>query len=509
MNLHAQSVNLPLDHWAYDFLERMETKGVLQQIRDGSKPFTRRKVSEFINNIEAFANLHPTVLTSLERDIIERLKGEFYEELKSSPLKIKTKEYEPHFYSWKGDRGSVHFDILMGGDITCRDTYIEKNEKRIYSPYYGGILRASLFGIGIYSNNRIFTEWGSKKYIQNYRPSQGYPINVERDSSRATWDVSESYFTLNLKKINFQMGRDNLRWGPAKSGNLMLSGIGPAFDLIKISADIGNATFTWAHGELRSDFSHKWISAHRIELSMLRGVDIGFHELVVYGKRGIEIAYLNPFIPYLIAEHTLGDRDNVAMGFDFDINKIRNFKLYGEFFIDDLFAPWEIFNDFWGNKLAFSCGGYWVEPLNIDNGSLRFEYTRIDPFVYTHHDSVNILENYDIGLGHFLQPNSDYLFLQGEYRFSLSVSAKLDFSFIRHGQGDRRTSHGEDDVLKKCFLSNIIEYNKKLNVEIEFEILRDTKFYFRAGHIWVKNYNNIYGQNKELNEIMMMLHINW
>jgi hypothetical protein len=48
----SQSVNLPLGHWAYAFLERMETKGVIKQLRDGSRPFSRDKVAEFVKEID-------------------------------------------------------------------------------------------------------------------------------------------------------------------------------------------------------------------------------------------------------------------------------------------------------------------------------------------------------------------------------------------------------------------------------------------------------------------------
>ncbi len=507
--LQAQSVNLPLDHWAYQFLERMETRGILAKMRNGSRPFTRVKIARWLQKIDTYTKHHPEVLSKVEKDMFERLKGEFWDELKDRGISIKKNEREPHFYSWQNKSGFIHLDVVGGGNITLRNRKAQKEERRIISPYYGGIIRGSLRGVGFYSDSRIFAEWGSRKYAQHYQASKGYPQNVSHDSSMATWDTSDSYFTLNWRGFHFEVGRDNVRWGPSFSGGLMISGLAPSFDLIKITGEVGTATFTWFHGALRSDYPHKWISAHRVEMSLAKGVDLGLGEVVIYGNRGMEMAYVNPLIPYLIAEHTLGDRDNVALGFDFDINRIRNLRLYSEFFIDDLFAPWEVFSKFWGNKLAFTIGGYWVNPLTLRDSGIRWEYTRIEPYVYTHHDSVNVYEHYNSGLGHFLEPNSDGLFLRAEHRFSLALSTTLTFSSIRHGIGNRRTPHREDEGLEKHFLAGVVEHQKHFGAEMEWEIIRDVRFRVKITRVWLKNWKNIYENDRNWNELMLTFRMNW
>ena len=507
--LQSQSVNLPLGHWAYQFLERMETRGIITRVHIDSRPFTRMKMARCIQKVDTYAKNHPGILSKVEKDMLERLKGEFWDELKGRKINIKKNQREPHFYSWQGKSGFVHLDVVGGGNITLRNRKALKEERKIISPYYGGIIRGSLRGVGFYSDSRIFAEWGSRKYIQHYQASEGYPQNVSHDSSMATWDSSDSYFTFNWRGVHFQFGRDNIHWGPSFFGGLMISGLAPSFDLIKITTDIGAATFTWFHGSLRSDYPHKWISAHRVEISLARGIDMGLGEVVIYGNRGMEMAYLNPLIPYLIAEHTLGDRDNVALGFDFNVNRIHNLKLYTEFFIDDLFAPWEVFSNFWGNKLAFTVGGYWVNPLTLRDTGLRWEYTRIEPYVYTHHDSVNVYEHYNFGLGHFLEPNSDGLFLQIEHHFSLVLATALNFSSIRHGRGNRHTPHRKEEGTKKHFLAGVVEHKKRLSASIKWEIVRDVRFQTEIARVWLKDWKNIYGNNRSWNELLFSLKMDW
>ncbi len=508
-SLSAQSVNLPLNHWAYPFFERMEAKGVLTKIRDGSRPVSRQKAADWVKSIKLYSETHPESFSKVENAIVERLKGEFSDELSKRNISIMPKEREPHLYSWDSSAGYVHLDAIVGGEILLRSNQINNEGRYIYAPFVGGIIRGRIWDIGFYSDNRIFTEWGRGQYVQNYIPSEGYPQNVERDSSRATWDTSDSYFVFNIKGFRFQFGRDRFRWGPCFFGSLMFSGLAPSFDFIKVMTEIGAATFTWAHGELRSDYSHKWISAHRLEISLCKGIDLGLNESIVYGNRGIELAYLNPIIPYVFAEHTLGDRDNVTLGLDLDITKIRNLKIYGELFIDDLFAPWELFSNFWGNKFAFSLGGIYIDPLGLDDSSIRCEYTRIEPYVYTHHDSVNVYENYNFGIGHFLQPNSEGFFFQLRHRFSLDVGMALNYFSTRHGEGDRRIPHADADGSEKEFLSGIIERKSRLGVQMEWEIIRDVKFRGELARLWDSNRDNVIGINQQWTEVLLSVAINW
>jgi len=507
--LFAQSVNLPPDHWAYGFFERMETRGVVANIRSGSKPFTREKAASLVLQLDRECSTRPDRFSKIEKQFLERLKGEFFDELRNTGVSIRSSEMEPHFYSWEKSPDFVHLDAVGGGRITVRGSGAETAERRIYAPYYGAVLRGSIRGAGVYSDSRIFAEWGTRKYIQNYRASQGYPNNAERDSSRATWDVSDSYFTFPVKGFQFEFGRDNLKWARSNVAGLFLSGRAPSFDMLKMRIAFGKAEFTWAHAELRSDFSRKWLSAHRLEFSPARGLDIGIHEAVVYGRRGLEPAYLNPILPFLVAQHSLGDRDNLALGADASLCRIRNVKLYGELFVDDLFAPWAVFDDYWGNRLAFTAGGHWVDPLGLRNSELRVEYTRIEPYVYSHKDSVNVFEHYNSGLGHFLQPNSDGWFAEAKTWFDFRFQAAFRAGMAHHGRGDRRTPHLDEDGDRKSFLGGIVEKQTRVAACFEGQPVRDVFVRFELGRIWIRNRSHRQNDNGDWNEMVVSAHLNW
>jgi hypothetical protein len=507
--LFAQSLNVPLDHWAYGFIDRMEAKGLVSDVKNGTRPFSRKRIASLVTQIEASLKGRPEILSKIEIQYFERLKGELWDELQDSGISVSPSEREPHLYTWRGDAGLFHLDALAGGSTTFRSSSAAEVERRVYQPYYGAAARGRFWGIGFYSDNRIYSEWGNGKYFQNYDASLGYPRNAEKDSSLATWDMSDSYLVFGIRGFQIEYGRDNVRWGPSPSGGLMFSGLAPSMDMLKIGFDIGPAAFTWFHGQLRGHGRQRWVSAHRVEFMPARGISIGIQDAVVYANRGLEPAYLNPVLPFLVSQHSLGDRDNVEFGVDAAFERIRSVKLYGEFFLDDFTSPWGIFSNAWGNKLAFTAGGVWADPVRIRNANLRAEYTRIEPFVYTHYIPSDVYENYNIGLGSDLQPNSDRLFLQWDQWISLSLRGGACFSSTRHGRGDRRTAHTPEDGETKHFLGGTVETSDRIGIRLEYEPVRDLLFRCEAANIRVRNRGLAAGIESSWTELIIKASWNW
>lgn len=507
--LSGQTANLPLGHWAYGFIERMEARGLVSGFHAGTRPYSRDRAAAIALDIHRAAAARPGVLSATEEAYLERLKGELADELAGSGAVVKASEREPHLASWQWSDSRLHLDALAGGSVRLRSDGAEEAERRVYQPYYGAAAMGRIGGVAFYSDNRIFAEWGSGTYVQNYDASLGYPRNAEKDSSRATWDQSESYFTFAIRGIGFEYGRDNTAWGPCPDGGLMFSGLAPAMDMLRLTYDAGPVFLSWFHGQVRGKPDRKWVSGHRVEFTPFRGASFGLQDAVIYADRGLEPAYLNPVMPFVFSQHSLGDRDNVLFGVDAAWSRIRNLKLYGEMLVDDFTSPWGLFSDAWSNKIAFTAGALWTDPAGIRDGQLRIDYARVDPFVYTHRIPSNVYEHFAAGLGSDLQPNSDRLGLRWEHWFGLRLRGGVSCRIERHGRGDRRVSHTDEDGDVKRFLAGTVERRTAASIHLESEPVRDLVFRIEAGRVGVRNRGLAEGFDASWNELLLRAAWNW
>ena len=66
-------------------------------------------------------------------------------------------------------------------------------------------------------------------------------------------------------------------------------------------------------------------------------------------------------------EHQVRDKDNLAMSFDIEARRAGWGRAYGELYLDDFSGPPL---DFWGNKLAWTLGFEWIDPLAMTRPGL-------------------------------------------------------------------------------------------------------------------------------------------
>ena len=78
------SVNVPLDHWSYRFIERCEAKGLLTGTGDGIKPFSRLEVARALTRVDSVSRAGGGMaLTRIEREELSLLMMEFSGEVSS------------------------------------------------------------------------------------------------------------------------------------------------------------------------------------------------------------------------------------------------------------------------------------------------------------------------------------------------------------------------------------------------------------------------------------------
>ena len=490
----SQSVNLPLDHWGYTFLEKLETKNLFYSHDLRTRPVSRKIIADIISTIDKKVAKEPGLLTSAEKRLFEQLKGDMLDELSHYKDTKAPKQKEKHALVWSESNSGLYVDLYGHESIISNKGQQFDNNELLSETTLGGIIRGHLgHQLGFYVDARNSVTRGGAKVDESdeqFDPSEGSPVvisgqNVFRD--RAT-----AYFILENSWIRLQAGRDELNWGPGYHGGLTLTTNMPVADLIKLSTRFKRFKFTSVHTFLQSGIGSKYLSAHRLDFMLSPGIYVGGTETVVYGRRDVEFSYLNPIMPYHVAEHHLGDKDNNALSFDVTITMIPNVKLYAEYFIDDMTSTRSL-TTYFGNKFAFLVGGYWVEPLRLSNVDLRFEYTRIEPYVYTHHDSINIYTNYDKVIGYWLGPDSDSAFFEAGYQLGRDLRVEVSLEKTRKGEGRVNTDSRPATGDRKYFLNGVIESKKIIGFRIKNQIRRDIFLSISYSYVDNRNLNNVVG----------------
>ena len=275
-----------------------------------------------------------------------------------------------------------------------------------------------------------------------YNPDEGLPYNKQSENKR-TWDLFAANVSYNLKPVKLLAGFDFLEWGPARRNHVILRGernfYRPWQDSSSRIPDaaptpyfgyqftLGPIEYSQYAAKIyeKKNFG-KYFHAHRLNLNLPKDITFGISETALYGstiepagsnpnpdsdstEREFEWAYAIPFIPFVFQEHLQGDQDNISLAFDLSVKTIPNWEFYGELMWDDMKSLTSMFDDsWWGNKWAATLG---VARDNIDLGPATlgwmFEYTRIEPWVYTHHKGrAYTYASYAQSLGSDLGPNS-------------------------------------------------------------------------------------------------------
>ena len=501
---NAQSVNIPLDHWVYNYIDRLETRGLYHGLLTKSYPLTRTEMAQILAHIDS-SGLKQLSQTDLA--LFQQLKGEFYEELNAMQVRADSRYHERHLLTWEEDDNKIKIDAEFNQTLDVRrgDQYSEAERTSVTS--LGGIVRGNLGNrFNFYIRARNSLERGTDITEETFDPRYGTPKTISGGNVYS--DEAWAYMTYQYRWFRIEFGRDRLKWGPGRRGSLMLSKENPLFEMLKLSFTYNRFRFISFHGSLHSSGAAKYMAGHRLELKVFPWLFLSGSEAVIYGNRNVELSYLNPLMPYHVAEHHLGDKDNNTMGFDMTVYPIKNHKVYFELFLDDFTTAENPFT-YYGNKFAFLLGHQWVDPFGLKDTVFEWEYARIEPYVYTHKDSFNTYLNYDQSIGHWLGPNSDDLFLEINHRFNRDIQVKFSTERTRHGEGGIDVPHTVQDGTSKDFLSGVVETTWSYGCKITDQIFRDVFISLDYYYMKTSNLNRIKNNDSSDNHASIQLKINW
>jgi hypothetical protein len=526
----ASSLPVPVQHRVYAFLEDLETRGFLvfkantrplsrgeiaSYLREAIEkhqsqveefPFSQREKSEWVRYAEEFY-VDKEVIEVRETQL-QRFRNSFW---KNAPF------YSDglNFYNFRWSRVDAVINPVLYYDI-----FTDSTGDRLLHRANGLDLKVSFSpSVGFYVDFRDNMESGRGPYnagerYKLYSDNAGF-VNMQGDDY-CFYDFTRAVMSIERRNLYLNFGHGDNRWGSGKNIHLLLSANPAPYDYFSGRYKLGNICqfsyltaalypypevyedeYLTPEGRERKLVASKYFSGHRLELYPWKGIEIGLNEAVIYGERGLEPAYLIPFNFFHSAQHNLGDRDNILWSVDVEMNLIRGISLYGELLIDDM-KTGKLGTDYIGNKFGYIGGAYIASPFRIWNTSFNIEYSRLDPFVYTHFYPINTYKNWNASLGSDLPPNSERWMAKFHWCPLYTLDFELAGIYVRHGANtstvnaggniDTPPDIGQDNA---SFLGGDIQEDKIIESGIKWEPLEN---YFIAGtwraHDFPEGYQN-------------------
>ncbi len=449
---YAQRELLPPSHPIYKFLLRQQLRGTVDGFRWGVLPLTRGDVARFLLTAQAqndrLSRIDQAKLidysAEFEYDMNRTLSraSPFLPALDLSSVFQNRRQkylaaYEDSVASFFVDGfGSLNYRVASGDSVGS--PFIALGELGIR-------LRGTLFNrLGFYLQASNGERLGGDPNFG--RLDNRLKANSKFSEQGKYFDFTTGYLQYDTDWLRVTLGREQLLWGAGFSDRMVLSSTTVPFDFGKVELRYKSISYSFVHGSLVGtdtlgrQISSKYISTHRLEFNLSSRIRLGLNEAIFYSNQPVNFAYLNPLV-FLTSADLAADpanRNNSVIAMDIELLPAKKVRMIGTFLIDDLnFETLKYAgNDVRGNdnKFGWQWGILWTDALRVSNLTLFTEYTRINPFVYSHRSIANSYTHKDLSLGHSLQPNSDEWLLGFDFDITYRLGINGQVRFQRSGE---------------------------------------------------------------------------
>lgn len=514
--LFAQTEYVLAENPVYDFLERMESLHFIERYNSFELPKTRGEIGNYLKQVIA----HEDQLDSADKDFLNDYLIEFEFEVMGTFTHSKSiiggnisnifTEGQKHLYFLTDRSHNINLFFNSAGQAQAiLEKYSDPSRTATATIWQMQLqIRGSLMDkFGFFYRGGNGSVFGQREAALSRRDLQyNYKFNNFR-----TFDITTAgYLTADFNYVKFKFGRDRMKigYGPVE---VVLGDNAPLFDNLYMRMHYKSVEISYFHGKLLGNTTvtvdsvlgelnyvpDKYIGYHRIGFNISDNFNFGAAELIVYGDRGLDFNYVNPFILYKTAQNNNKDRDNSMVILDMNSKPMKGLKLYSMILIDDIEVS-KIGSPYWGNQFILSAGFMSNNFYNYAPLDIQFEYVRIDPYVYTNRIPRNTFTNDGFGLGSFMEPNSELFLVQLNYRFTNRLTVSAMFTYYIHGAnplnndgsvkenvgGDILLGHRVHDGSDASFLDGDKEYTRKLSASISYEPIKD---FFFTGNLGYSN----------------------
>ena len=500
----GSSVNVPLDDWSYDALERLAGFGLLQSDMKGTKPYTRNETARLALEALYKQKASPDRLPELAEGFLRRFQKEYKNELAElgwgdgytggNFLKPVDEVKLRYVFSEGEPRRFIGFpeghSRINGTEGT---PLIYNNEGVVYGENHNGTLQfsSSMQVFGIFSGylEPIFLAREDKGHLNSFNSVDA--------------QILKGYAKASPWNIEFEIGRDSLWWGQGYHGTLLLTDNAPPLDMMKLSNPkpfllpwifqyLGPFKYVilLARLEENRDFPHALLGGMRVDFKPTPNLEIGMSRTFMFGGEGSSNNSFLDYIKILSFQNFGGgntDATNQLASFDMRLRipSLRNAEFYLEWGGEDTgFKP--KIKQLLLQDLGYLIGVYLPRLTDDGRTDLRIEYadnvSELDQsFWYGHTQYFTGYTYRGLILGHPMGSDARDVFGRVTRYLREGLLVGLDFDYRERGRN----------------LGPVIEQNYQLGADISFDFCERTNLKARYGFEEVKNFNLTQGDDRQ------------
>jgi len=406
----------PTNSWVYPEIDRQIALGNLSQLHFLSRPLSRSLIA---------ARVAEALASGKQSTGLSRLAREFAWEGRMMGLGLGFRDSRP-MITIGPPASQVKLNGALGaGGAFARDVPPDFNEKTFAS------IR------GLYWHPSGFSMSGEYMVTQIHG-AEAFGDPVVKNTEIQFW-VPRASIAWHGSVFEVWLGRENQRWGPGRSGSLLLGGGTDPYTQLSARVHAGNfATLSAVHGWL-SQARGQYMAFHRVDLNLGKGLRVGVGEGVRYDGQAPEPLYVLNLMPYAVVERILtaeshaspAERDSlIRSNYIADADLYWRFASgwagYGELMVDDLKPSGE-----GPTRLAYQVG---ITRAHQD-WTLQAEYTRVYNYTYQVFYNRNFVHRDEV-LGYPLGADVANLNLWADLELDLAWSIGAMAHHTRLGEGN-------------------------------------------------------------------------
>jgi hypothetical protein len=454
----SSSINVSLDDWTYDALDRLAGFGLLQSDLKGTRPYTRNEVARLIAEAMRLKAERAAKVSPFADYLLGRLQGEYHDEL----VRLGDAPGTPPKAFWKPIDELRMGYVYSDGEPRVFDGFPIR-PGRIHA-YEGAPLVYNNEGIAYGQYNNFTAQISSSANLWDVVSGYIQPIVLARQDEgnfqsfdAAKVDVQKGYAKLSPWDTELEAGRDTLWWGQGAHGTLLMTDNAPPLALVKLD-NPSPSLLPWflqylgpfkyalfvAQLEENRDFPNTMLAGLRINFKPFPTLELGTTTTFLFNGEGHPSLSFMDLLKLLTFREGTGSTKSKTDGrttidFRWRLPFLRNAELYGEYGGEDT-GGFERADEIILKDRGYLVGLYF--PRVTDDGRLdfRLEYAndshRVDPTPGYWYGNAVYRSGYTYDgfiIGHHMGPDAEDLFARTTYHVRNDLEIGLDFDYMAVG----------------------------------------------------------------------------